>query len=392
MRYQEFLSFIFFFNLSLLNAEPLLVAVLMVKNEAPVMEATLQPLVNAGIQDFLIYDTGSTDNTIQVTQNFFIKNNITNFVIEQGEFVDFATSRNKALDLTEQHFPDATFMLMLDAEWILQNGSDLLKYCQEQKNSPVTLWFIKVKTSQIDFNHARLMRCKSNITFFGKVHEVPSTLPQAQVPSHIYFTLNPTRTSKEKSRQRWMHDRDILLKEVQKNPDNPRTVNFLAQTYLDLHDFENAAKWYEYRTQMSGFDEEDFLAHFFLAEVYGMLGDMESMVCTYLHAFCLRPHRAEPLVRLAEYYYLIESYELCYLFARHACTIPYPEQDCSFVKKQLYNFDRYNLLSSVAILFQDYQLGKAATLKALQAAPDLDYLHENLQYYQTELDKITSKN
>ena len=58
----------------LLKTDPLLVAVLMVKNEAPVMEMTLQPLVDAGITDYLIYDTGSTDNTIQVTNDFFIQN------------------------------------------------------------------------------------------------------------------------------------------------------------------------------------------------------------------------------------------------------------------------------------------------------------------------------
>ncbi|HLJ31873.1 MAG TPA: hypothetical protein VKU36_05515, partial [Candidatus Babeliales bacterium] len=51
--------------------DPILVVVLMVKNEETVMRATLQPFVDAGINSFFIFDTGSTDNTISVTQTFF---------------------------------------------------------------------------------------------------------------------------------------------------------------------------------------------------------------------------------------------------------------------------------------------------------------------------------
>ena len=48
-----------------------LMVVLMVKNEEPVMLKTLQPLVDGGINTFFIFDTGSTDKTIEITQQFF---------------------------------------------------------------------------------------------------------------------------------------------------------------------------------------------------------------------------------------------------------------------------------------------------------------------------------
>ncbi len=150
--------FVFFLSLihcyvSTILANPLLVAVLMVKNEELVMESTLQPLVDAGITDFLIYDTGSTDQTIQVTQNFFIQNNITNFVIKQGDWVDFSTCRNRALELAEEYFPDATFMLMLDAEWILHNGEQLLQFCESEKCETKKLYFIKLNSLKNHEDH-----------------------------------------------------------------------------------------------------------------------------------------------------------------------------------------------------------------------------------------------
>jgi tetratricopeptide (TPR) repeat protein len=370
---------------TLIFTDPLLVAVLMVKNEEAVMEMTLQPLVDAGITDFLIYDTGSTDDTIQITQDFFINNNITNFVIEQGEFIDFATSRNKALELTELYFPDATFMLMLDAEWILHNGIALLQCCEQEKNNLTALYHIKLTGSDINFYHPRLIRCGSNIHFVGKVHEIPNIMSQAKIYDAVYFEYSPSGYGQEKSKNRWLRDCDLLLKELQKNPNDARTIYYLGQTYFALGDFSNAIKWCQYRTTISGWDEEDFLAFFVLAQAYEKSGNFQKMIYTYLQAFNIRSHRAEPLIKLAEYYYKIKSFHLCYLFARHACTIAYPKDDVAMVDKQAYEFIRYALLSAAAHIVGDYNLGKTATLKALQARPDQLYLQKNLEYYQTML-------
>jgi tetratricopeptide (TPR) repeat protein len=388
MIYQKLLYIIALCSTLCIQTDPVLVAVLMVKNEEAVMELTLQPLVDAGIKDFLIYDTGSSDNTIQITQDFFIKNQIPNFVIEQGEFIDFATSRNRALELTELYFPDATFMLMLDAEWILHNGTDLLKFCEQEKNALELVYAIQVQGLNIDFSHARLFRCKKNIKFIGKVHEFPSVVFQKKVSDLLYFELSSTHYQNQKSTARWLRDCDLLLQQLKQDPKNARIAYYLAQTYFCLKDWENAAKWYEYRVAMSGDDEENFLAMFALAATYQILNNKEQAITTYLKAFCIRPHRAEPLIRLAEYYYSLQSYHLCYLFARHACTMAYPYQDASPIEKWSYDFIRYNLLSATASIFGDFALGKQATLKALQSCPNEQYLHDNLKYYETMLKKF----
>ncbi|MBP6892733.1 hypothetical protein KBB68_04115 [Candidatus Babeliales bacterium] len=385
MKRQILFYIVLFFNNFHIQSDPLLVAVLMVKNEEPVMEMTLQPLVDAGITDFLIYDTGSTDKTIQVTHDFFIKNNLSNFTIEHGEWIDFATSRNKALELTEQHFPNATFMLMLDAEWILHNGKDLLNFCQQQKNNSATLYLIQMKGKTIEFGHGRLIRCKSNIKFVGKVHEIPDIPAQVRIPHHIYFELSPTHYGKEKSKTRWLRDVNLLLEELEENPDNPRIIIYLAQTYFCLQDWQNAINWYEYRTTIQGDAEENYLAYFCLAQVYDASGNTLKMINNYLKAFAIRPHRAEPLIRLAEHYYNVQQYHLCYLFAKYAVTMPYPHSDIALIEKWMYDFARYELLSFTAHMMGDYKLGKQVTLKALEVCPDREDLQLNLKSYQTLL-------
>ena len=55
---------------------------------------------------------------------------ITQGYILQEPFIDFATSRNRALDLAEELFPKAAFMVMLDAEWYLNDAKLLLEFCE----------------------------------------------------------------------------------------------------------------------------------------------------------------------------------------------------------------------------------------------------------------------
>lgn len=387
MKYSNYIVFILTLSSTLIFSDPLLVVVLMVKNEEPVMATTLQPLIDAGIQDYLIYDTGSTDHTVQVTREIFQKNNILNFVIEQGEFIDFATSRNYALELAERHFPNAVFMLMLDAEWILHHGDDLLRFCMQHKNDSAVLYSIQVKGFNVDFSHARLMRCKSNIAFIGKVHEVPNVPAQVRVPHHIYFELSSTYYGQEKSAARWSRDRDILLEEVKKYPNDTRLILNLGQTYFCLSDYENAIIWYEKRAAMDGWDEEKYLALFILAQAYQSAGNTDKMINFYLKAFAFRPCRAEPLIRLAEYYYEIGAYRLSYLFAKASLNIPYPHQEILAIEKWLYDFVRYDIVSSTAYMFDDYALGLQATQQALIECPDSAELQNNLAQYRLDVER-----
>ena len=81
----------------------------MVKNEADVIVPTLKPFVDAGLTSFLVYDTGSTDGTQQVVREYFNDHDLKHAYIIEEPFIDFATSRNRALDLAEQIFVNNTF-------------------------------------------------------------------------------------------------------------------------------------------------------------------------------------------------------------------------------------------------------------------------------------------
>src|SRR5581483_6679321 len=102
--------------------ESLIAIVIMVKNEADVIIPTLDPLLNAGIDCVLVYDTGSTDGTQTVVNTYFKDHHLDHAYVIEDPFIDFATSRNRALDIAETLFPHVTFFVMLDAEWYIHNA------------------------------------------------------------------------------------------------------------------------------------------------------------------------------------------------------------------------------------------------------------------------------
>lgn len=254
------------------HPDPLLVVVLMVKNEEHCMAQTLQPFVDAGISSYFIFDTGSTDRTIEVTKEFFDLNHITSFYIEQEPFVDFSVSRNRALELTEHYFPNAGFMLMVDAEWYMHNANELLSFCQSALDEKSNCYLVRIFACSLDYYLPRLFRVGRNVRYFGVVHETVDGI-DGQAPNTIWFEVTPTHYGAEKTKQRMSRDRDLLLAYIAEHPESARDTFYLAQTFSCLKDWENGYHYYLKRTQMSGWDQETFMAWYRLGQIAEIMGE-----------------------------------------------------------------------------------------------------------------------
>lgn len=366
---------------------PLLVVVIMVKNEESVINATLEPYIKAGIDSYLIFDTGSTDNTLQRVQQYLAEQKVKQAHIVQEPFVDFATSRNRALELAEEKFPNAAFLLMIDAEWYMVNVEGLLDFCKAHQDDIAPTYALYIKWPGNDTSYMyRLMRGDSRARFFGDIHEV--LLPQSdkKISRDIYFDHRRSEHGRTSSGQRWVRDRDILLKKFTENPLDARAAFYLAQTYECLGDFHSAYNYYLIRSKLPGWDEENYETFFRLGKVTNLLSRTNeaftwSMAFDYFcTAFKMRPHRAEPLIEIAEHYWP-DNIPLCFLFAKRALDLPYPENDILFVDSSVYDYSRYEVLSKSAWYAGEYELGESATRMAIQARSDMPHLYRNLACY-----------
>jgi hypothetical protein len=371
--------------------DPILVVVLMVKNEETVMRATLQPFIDGGIDSFFIFDTGSTDNTIAVTQSFFDEHGITRYHIKQEAFVDFSTSRNRALDLAEEKFPNAAFMVMLDAEWYLNDARALVEFCEQClcRGDVYNSYLIHIVNEALDNYTCRLIRCNRGVRFAGVVHEAITQALHVRVPDAIFFEYLPEEIGIEKTAARFVRDRELLFKEYQRNPHDTRTLFYLARTCEDLGDLESAYDFYKMRVGLVGWDEEDFIVRYRLAETIKKLVfhiknpdyQWSEALDYYLQAYKMRPHRIEPLVGIADYYVQLNEMDIAFLFAQRAAKMEYPIRDSLFVEKYLYSYYRYELLARCSWYINEFEIGEWAARQAYKAYPDYKYAHINMECY-----------
>jgi|GEM_PF-400920 len=380
--------------------DPLLVVVLMVKNEQDVIVPTLKPFVDGGVDAFFIFDTGSTDRTVEVVTEYLQASNV-RFKIGQEPFIDFAASRNRGLDLAQEAFPNSAFMVMPDAEWYIINAHDLLKFCKENKDGFEPSYSIRIASSDIDFYTPRLIRTKFPIRFVGKVHEVLNHSAREMVPAHVVFDLRPSQYGADKSRKRWERDVEILLRGYIENPLDTRNLFYLAQTYWCLDNLPAAYQFYKIRAPLPGWDEEDFLSWYRLARITEQLSKTDSSQlapgqgkCTwaeameyYLKAFAMRPCRAEPLVRIAQHYLDEDNHAVGYVFALRASQVPYPN-DILMVEKDLYEYQRHEILCRCAWYIGEFEVGFTAACKAKQKQPELHHVQRNAQLF---FDKMCEK-
>lgn len=358
----------------------------MVKNEAPSIVPTLETYMGNPEVAFFVFDTGSDDNTIALAENLFKERGVTHFAIAQEPFIDFATSRNRALRLAEEQFPQAQFMLMPDCEWYLTGLDTLVEFCKKEKRAFIPAYLVDINAG-CEFTTPRLIRAHMNVCFEGVVHEIIGTTG-LRVPKEVRFDMKSTSYGAEKSRKRWERDVQLLLKEHEKRPTDSRTLFYLAQTYHCLGDLVNAQIYYELRTKNQGWDEENFMALYRLAQVLEERSKQEkneqlwyyAQDC-YLKAYGMRPERAETLIRLAQHYLAEDDFSLSYLFAKHAREIPYPIKETLFVEKELYDYTVHDILGIVCWYIKQYKLGKEEVIKALEAKGELPHLLQNLACY-----------
>lgn len=395
--YQIFLFLLLLLSSSIFATTPhadQIVVVLMVKNEALVLEKTLDPLVFGGLTNFFIYDTCSDDETTKIAQQYFESHNIKEYKIIEEPFINFGESRTKALRYAETFFPDAQFMLMLDAEWYMDNVATMVSFCASENDDAVDLYLIRIIGGQDEFYVPRLIKTKRNISFSGKIHEAPIVSCSRMLDPLICFRYEPTKYGREKTGQRFKRDLSILQEEYENDPTSPRTTFYLAQTYDSLCQFEDAFKFYKLRTELHGSDEENFMAWYRCGKMASILYQQTSdedwlarAIQSYETAWQKRLSRIEPAVALAELHIREGTMQLAYLILKEVFDYDYPKDDFLFIEGDKYHFKRYELLSICAWYVGDYALGKKAALKALQHNRELSYLHRNLALYVMKLEE-----
>lgn len=383
-----------------------LAVVMMVKNEAERISQTTLPSILEYCGTLIIFDTGSTDNTVDILRSFCEKHYI-NFHLKQGEFVDFSTSRNIMLDFADEVLKNEHYLLLLDAHDELQEGDNLYNFISNYKGTCSGFYLTqRWKTSNdiTSYFNVRLIKSHMGWRYRHCVHEYitnpalenkTKTDQEMLIKVQNIFLYQDRTQDDDKSMKRFARDKEMLYSAFLKDKHESRTIFYLAQTCGCLGHMEEAYQYYLLRIKEAGFFEEIFHAFCRLGDCAVALGhDWEESFMWYMKAF-QHSQRAEPLIKIAQYYKEhnlqgenTAEWQTCFIFAHAACSLIYPVTQILFVNRKNYIYDRWHLLGISAYYVGKYKEGKEACLKAIEAE-NLDIDKQNLSFYlQKELEVL----
>jgi hypothetical protein len=301
---------------------------MIVRNEAHVVQEALDS-VAPYISSWVIVDTGSDDGTQDLIRNHMARLGIPGELYERP-WRNFGHNRTEALTLAQGH---GDYIWVMDADDIVVGTPGFgrldadVYWLRLRIGGPFAIWRRQLFRDGLPWRY-------EGVTHEHAVCDTPFVQGRLEGDYHIEGRQLGGRSL---SGQKFARDRDLLLAEVERNPEDARSVFYLAQSYFDLGDFVNARKWYAARVEMGGWDQEVYFAMFRIAEAMSKLGaPWPEVQGAYLKAWEFRPTRAEPLYFIAYRYRVDERYQLGYLFAKRAAEIPLPEEDVIQVRADIY--------------------------------------------------------
>ena len=357
--------------------KPLLSLVMIVKNEADNIEETIKSVRDV-VDYYCILDTGSTDGTQALIQKAFGN---TRGRIYQEPFIDFSTTRNRAIELEDKH---STYALMLSGDETVKNATELRRILKEKRyQTDFEAFNIQVLYGSKQYDSVRLHRTDAPWVYVGKTHEVMhsvnGTLASNRIPFvHIIHNVSDT----ENKTGRWLLDETLLLEDWSVRPTS-RTAFYLGQTYHCLKNWTHAYKWYNIRWKMKGnWHEEEYEARYRMATVSRQLNQTWNVTkAIYMDAASYRPQRIEPLLDVAYHYYKEKQYKKTYDILKYVMDIPFPSWLQLSNRKDAYEYERYDLMGTVAYYVNSSTDGRQAVMKALEYKPGDTRLLKNLEYY-----------
>ena len=336
---------------------------MIVKDESHIIHEVLQATLPL-IDTYCILDTGSTDNTVQIIKDFYAKTEITGEVV-LSDWKGFDKSRTEALRLCDGKMD---YILMIDADDLMVFPPDckvfLRKVLEEHKPNGA---IVQLKRGNIDYVRTQIFKANDDWRYVGVLHEYPTNDKKdnkmIKLPQEIYMIGRTIGNRSKQEGNKYLKDAEILLAEVEKDPENDRYVFYLAQSYRDGGNIAEAIKWYKRRVEMGKWKEEQCVSAMNLAR---LLQDKDW--AWRAHEF--NPKRNESLVWYASYCRTknLFTHDLLAMIM-YATTIQKPTENVLFVENDMYDWRMWDELAVIA-----YHMGRKDIAK--QAGARL--LHENL--------------
>jgi tetratricopeptide (TPR) repeat protein len=270
----------------------------MVKNESRIIER-LMGSVKGRVDGIIICDTGSTDSTVSLANEYLATHAIPGTVYS-FPFKNFGASRTKSFECCQDWVKkngwnaDTTWALLLDGDMMMDQP--IQKEALAAQSPNVAGLSLKQANGSLVYSNVRLIRCSEPWICKGATHEAWTCPPTKQTNLLESPVLRDHGDGGCKS-DKYERDVRLLKEDLEEMPNDARTHFYLGQTYLCMRDWKSAIPILKRRVELGGWDEETYMAEIYIGECYENLGEHDKALYAWLQAWQRRQHRTEGAVR-----------------------------------------------------------------------------------------------
>ena len=273
---------------------------MIVRNEEAVLPVTLQALLPY-IDSYSIVDTGSTDNTVAVIEQYL--GHLPGVVTPQ-EWSDFSTARNLSLEIARQ-FGDYVFIC--DADDVVEATVDGVEFRKQLVADAHNVIFRQGSTL---YHRPLLLRSTVTAMFRGVVHEFLAVAPNARGGKNIegfIINYNGAGTSFRNKDLTEKYARDVdLIQTALLTCDDPalasRYTFYLANSLQSAGRLTEAVQAFGDRTRQSaGYTQEVYISFLRMGHLSRtQYSNPRMQLHMYMMAYEVDPTRAEAQFYIAE--------------------------------------------------------------------------------------------
>ena len=356
---------------------PTLCLNMIVKNESKIITRLFDSVASI-IDCYCICDTGSTDDTIKIINEYFQNKNIPGKVVNEP-FKNFCHNRNFAM---QSCLGMSDYVLLLDADMILE-----VKTFNKKMLNYHDSFFILQGNDSFYYQNMRIVKNNGLYKYVGVTHEYIDTPP------------NNTINGFEKS-QLFIHDvgdggakhdkfeRDIrlLLDGIKEEPDNVRYYFYLANSYHDCGRFGEAINVYKKRIELGGWIEEVWYSYYRIGLCFKNMDKMNDAIKYWMDGYNYYPERLEGLYEIIQHYRLTSKHRLgvmIYKLAKEILDLNKNRDHYLFLHNDIYNskiYYEYTIIASYLDI-KDINYEVVTILNNSKDINDTNNLLSNMKFY-----------
>lgn len=365
------------------SKNPTLCLNMIVKNESRIIKRLFDS-VSQIIDSYCICDTGSTDNTIEIIEEYFKEKNIPGKIVKEP-FKNFCYNRNFSLQACNGL---SDYVLFLDADMILE-----VKNFDKSILNKAESFNILQGNDSFYYQNLRIVKNNGLYKYVGVTHEYIDTPTNNTIicldKKDIFIRDIGDGGAKNDKFER---DIKLLLDGIKDEPNNVRYYFYLANSYYDSGRFGEAINVYKKRIELGGWKEEVWYSYYRIGLCFKNMNKFSDALFYWLEGYDYYPERLEGIYEIIKHYRIIGKQKLClkfYNIAKEILDKKLNRDPYLFLHNDIYTYKIYYEYTIFAAYNNITNINNEfiTVFNNLTNGPELDNILSNIKFYKQILQK-----